>query len=289
MHDQRLLVVFAVVAALLLVPLPLETLARQWFTLTNTIENAAHPLLFWWCTTQCLPVVRRRVATTWLAYSLTLALMAILGIGSEFLQSLVGRDSSWEDVGNDTIGAMLALALQARKDAKGGGRALLRPMATLAAVALIVAAAFPVAWTVSAYVRRWAVFPVIWSSNSVIERRLSFWKQDAYPGLVIDEPARDWRGYSALQVRIRALRSSGTSIRIRVHDQRHNRDILDRYDHAFVLADSSEHVLSIPLQAIQHGPAARELDMSAIRGLIIFQEDGWEPPRFSVGEIRLVR
>jgi VanZ family protein len=289
MRPKHPLIAVALVTLLLLVPLPLGSLARNWFALTNTIENFAHPLMFWWLTAHLFPAVRTRCPSNLTAYGLTLALSVGLGLALEYFQSLVGRDASWEDARNDAVGTLLALALQARRDPGCAGARPWRPVATLAAIALAVMAAFPMMWTTAAYIGRWVNFPVIWSADSRLAHRFSYWKQDAFPGLVIDEPARDWRGYTALQVKVQSLRSNGTEIRIRVHDQQHNQEFLDRYDQAFVLPDSRERTLTIPLAAIQHGPAARHLDLSAVRGLIIFQEGAREPPRFAVGEIRLVR
>ena len=289
MRLNSLSIVVFVVAVLLLVPLPLGAMARNWYALTNTVENAGHPLVFWWLTAHLLPVVRRRLSPATLAYAATFALAMAFGVASEYGQSLVGRDESWEDVRSDAIGALFALALQARRDLRESGHRPWRPVATIVAVALAAVAAFPVVWTTAAYIGRWSDFPVIWSPDSVLARRFSYWKQDAYPGLVIDEPTRDWRGYTALQVKARSLRPTGTEIRIRVHDQQHNQEFLDRYDRAFVLPDARERTLTIPLDAIQHGPAARQLDLSAVRGIVIFQEGAREPPRFAVDEIRLVR
>lgn len=288
MRLRSLWIVALVVAALLLLPLPLDPLARNWFALTSTIENAGHPLVFWWLTALLLPVVRRQLSNVASAYGATLVLAIAFGLGTEYVQSLVGRDASWEDARNDVLGAMFALALQARRDLRPPGHGRWRPVAAVAAVVLFALCTYPLAWTIGAYVGRWSAFPVIWSSDYVLARRFSYWKQDAYPGLVIDEPARDWRGFTALQVKVRSLRNTGTEIRVRVHDQQHNQEFLDRYDKAFELPDARERTLTIQLDAIRHGPANRELDLSAVRGIIIFQEGSRESPRFVVDEIRLV-
>jgi hypothetical protein len=279
----------ALVVTLLLVPLPLGPLLLRWHALTNTLENAGHPLVFWWLTAHLLPVVRSKVSPAASAYALALALAVAFGLATEYVQSLVGRDASWDDARHDALGAMLALALQARRDLRASEHQRWRPLATGVAASLAAIAAFPLAWTFTAYAGRWAQFPVIWSADSVLAQRFSYWKQDAFPGLVIDEPARDWRGYAALEIQVHSLRSTGTEIRIRVHDAMHNQQFLDRYDRAFVLPDSRDRTLTIPLELIRHGPATRELDLSAVRGIAIFQEEPREAPRFSVGQIRLVR
>jgi VanZ family protein len=282
-------IVISLVALLLLVPLPLGPLAHRWFALANTIENAGHPLVFWWLTAQLLPVVRARVSPAWFAYALAFILAVVFGLATEYAQSLIGRDASWEDARHDALGAMLALALQARCDLRGSKCRRWRPAATAGAAILAAAAAFPLGWTLTAYAGRWADFPIIWSADSMWPRRFSHWKRDGSPGLVIDEPTRDWRGYTSLWVRIRSMRSTGTEIRIRVHDATHNQELRDRYDRAFFLPDARERTLSIPLEAIKHGAAARELDLAAVRGIVIFQSGSRGSPGFAVGEVRLVR
>ena len=288
MPVRHLWIAVLVVAVLLLAPLPLGSLSRNWFALTNTIENAGHPLVFWWLTSRLLPPVRSRVKGLWSAYLLTLVLAIAFGVGTEYLQSHVGRDASWEDVRNDAFGAMLALALHARMDLRKSGHESWQSLATVTGFVLASLAAFPLVWTVAAYTGRLWNFPEIWSADSVLARRFSYWKQGNHPGLVIEEPARDWRGYTALQVQVRSLLASGTEVRIRVHDQKHNRQFLDRYDKSFVLPDSTERTLSIPLEAIKHGPNSRDLDLSAVRGIIIFQEGSHPSPNFVVQRIWLV-
>jgi len=278
----------AVVVALLLVPLPIETLAGTWFALANTIENTAHPLIFWWLTARLLLVVRSRLSSTVAAYPVTFALAVALGLATEYLQSLVGRDASLEDARNDVIGAVFALAIQARRDLHPATYRRWRAAATVMAMAIAAVAIMPLAWTCAAYIWRWQSFPVLWSADAPLARRFAYWKQDAYPGLVLAEPARDWRGYRSLQFRIRAL-GNNTEIRIRVHDQRHNQQFLDRFNTAFLLPDTQPRVITIPLDAIMHGPAMRPLDLSAVKGVIVFQEGRGEALRFDVGEIRLVR
>jgi hypothetical protein len=283
-----LVTVLALVTVLLLVPLPLDPLMRNWFALTSTAENFAHPLAFWWLTAQLYPVVRNRIQPASLAYAMTLLLAVVFGAAMEFFQSLVGRDASWSDVRSDALGAMFALALQMRNDASSSGHAPWRISATVIAASLAVAATFPLAWTCTAYVLRWQAFPTLWSPDALFAKRFSYWEQDDFPGLVIHEPVRDWRGYSALQVTIRSLRDSGTEVRIRVHDQRHNFEFLDRFDRAFALTDGRERKLRIPLQDIARAPADRALDITAVQGVIIFQEGRQDAPEFAVSDVSLV-
>ena len=280
------LVILLIVFGLLLAPLPLGPLVGRWPALAHTLENSAHPLLFWWLAAVLLRSFRVGLPSAVIRYIVTFLACLVLALGTEYLQSLLGRDSSWEDARNDMLGALFALLLGASRESAGRPRA--RAWAACGAVVVAAVAAFPLAWICAAYAWRATAFPVLWQSDAPLARPFSYWKQDAYPGLVLDEPARDWRGYSSLELRLRSRSAEGTRVNLRVHDVAHNHQFSDRYNAGFDLKGSGEQTLRIPLERIQRGPATRELDLSAIRGLVVFQEYGNEPPRFVLQDIRLV-
>lgn len=275
------------VTVLLLVPLPVIPLAHNWDNLAHVIENTAHPVAFCWLTMRLLRI--RRAGVRGESYLLAVSLAMALALATEYVQSTVGRDASWEDVRNDIIGTLLALALQARRDLSASSQSSWRALATTCAALLLLLAILPLASTIASYTWRWEAFPVLWESDSFFAKRLSHWKTDEYPGFVLDEPAENWSGYSTLQVKVRSLTQSGTELRIRVHDRRHNQEIGDRYNATFTLLDGEQRVVNISLDTIRRAPLTREMDLSAIRGIIIFQDGGPGSPHFDVSEIRLVR
>lgn len=288
MRPPRLLAALAVVTTLLLVPLPLDQAMRRWPAMVSTLENFAHPIVFAWLANVVFSFLRPRIKSRLAPYALTLALTTSFGLGTEYLQSLVGRDASWVDAGNDVLGTLFALLMMARKDLPGAGRRLLRCGINTGAVVVVVAAAFPLLWITAAYAWRAYAWPVLWRSDAVLMRRLAHWQGGEYPGLVIEEPRGDWRGYSQLWVTARSLRPSGVQITLRVHDHGHNQQYLDRYNEDFVLPGDSQLTLKVPLERIRLAPEKRDMDMGAITGIIIFQETGFQPARFEVTEVLLV-
>jgi hypothetical protein len=85
------------------------------------------------------------------------------------------------------------------------------------------------------------------------------------------------------------VRDVPSTVTVRVHDRLHNLAHDDRYNRTFELPARSSQTLRIPLEEIRLAPQGRQMDMTAIRGIIVFQSAADEPPRFSVREIRLGR
>jgi hypothetical protein len=92
-----------------------------------------------------------------------------------------------------------------------------------------------------------------------------------------------------LTVELRNLRDVASRVTIRVHDRQHNLAHDDRYSQAFELPPRSAQALRIPLDHIRLAPRGRQMDMTAIRGLILYQDAPNRLPDFSVSEIRLER
>ncbi len=157
----------------------------------------------------------------------------------------------------------------------------------MGAALLALFALLPLALTLVAYAVRSASSPLLWSDESRMLHRFSRWKLDRCPGLVIDEPLRDWRAFEALQIKVRRECPDFSRIIVRVHDRQHDQRFGDRYNASFELADDAEHTLKIPLVRIRDAPAERQMDMGAIRGIVVFQ-DGGERLCFHVHEVRLV-
>ena len=125
-RSSYLILLFAVAALLLFVPLPIPpTYAGR------TIENAGHTPLFFIVTMAALFMLRDR--PHFLGWRLYAAAGAI-GIGTGFLSEVVqrplARDASWEDVAADATGPPVALAVYAlfdRRSALRGWHRLVAP------------------------------------------------------------------------------------------------------------------------------------------------------------------
>jgi VanZ family protein len=274
----------AIVTLLLLAPLPFYPSLQRWPAMFDEIENLGHPLAFALLAHVGFKLLRvRKPAPARTPYLIVILAAAAFGLATEAMQEFVGRDSSWIDLGNDVLGACFALLLHARREC------LSPRLASVAAVAVTLAATGPFLWTAAAYGLRAARAPVLWCPDAVLFQRFSQWYQGEYPGLVIKEPMADWSGHDALILELHNLHDAALPVTLRVHDRLHNLKHEDRYTTTVELPAGSSRTLRIPLEDIRLAPRTRQMDMTAIRGIIIFQSAANQPPHFRVDEIRLER
>jgi hypothetical protein len=274
----------AAVTALLLAPLPFNPAKLRWPAMLHELENLGHALVFALIAHAGFGVLRARYpAPARKPYLLVLLGSAAFALATEATQRVVGRDSSWIDFANDVFGATFVVLLHARRESRGGNAAC------FAAAVVALAATGPFLWTVVAYGFRSAQAPVLWRPDAALFQRFSHWQQGSYPGVVIDEPLPDWSGHDALIIDLRNLRDAALPVTVRVHDRRHNQAHADRYNRTFELRAHDLATLRIPLEQIRLAPHGRQMDMTAIRGIMVFQSAANEPPHFRVSRIWLER
>jgi hypothetical protein len=282
----------AAMAALLLLPLPMEGAMRSWPALMHEVENLGHPLGFALLAHLALAHLRQpgRVPAARRPYWSVMGGALVLGFGTEALQRLVGRDSSWLDLANDLLGAGFALLLHARKDARERGASGGNAQLTTAIVVAFLAIG-PFLWTAAAYLYRMQQMPVLWKADSALFARFSHSTERNYPGLNIKEPAMDWTGHDSLVIDLRNLRGTPLRITVRVHDRAHDmtpdQPHEDRFNQSWELAPGAAQTLRIPLEAIRRAPQGRTMDMTAISGIVIFQPADRQPREFAVTQVRL--
>ena len=273
---------------LLLAPLPLAGLARLWPALVEDGENFGHPVMGAWLAHLAFRRLRSSFPPPSPApWQWSFILISGYGGFIEILQHFTGRDASLTDFMNDVLGAGFALLLHARAAASSPW--LRRGLLALAAAAGVAAAA-PLTMTLAAYAARSVQAPVVWNEHSRLLKRFWYWKHDDYPGLVIDEPLPDWRQWNFLELKLANPQPLILHIVVRVHDREHDRTYRDRYNGRFTLPPQSNQTVLIPLEEIRTAPQSRQLDMSAIRGVIVFELDktSAHAPLFQVSQIRLV-
>ncbi len=239
----------------------------------------------------------------WLAFGLTL----LVGAAVEVAQSFVGRGMSLYDLYTDALGAACALAglawWRSRRSPDARGRARLAAGAAVLTGAL---AAAPVLEAGLAYAQRAAQFPVIASFASPLGRTFltihsatatrtplpAPWRQPddpraslrlallpgSWPGVGHNEPARDWRGFAALNVDVTNPSTEPLPLTLRVHDAAHDLRHADRFNRDFVVPPGTRQVLRVPLVDIEAGPVQRRLDLAHAAGLILFVTDAGLPP-----------
>jgi len=297
--------ILATVAFMLWAKVPWDT------ALGRALQDASHVIASGVVALASLTLIRPRLASRGSARALAwpLAFLATFLAGGlvELGQALGARSPSAVDLLRDGAGAaaFLLLAFALGADARGvRARAPIRAGAALVAIALWGAAWADLASWISAYARRDRSFPVLCrfdrpeslrfaSANGVA---LEFtdpprgWTEAAGhpvarlrledvhdPGVSLEEPYPDWRGYSALVLDAYNPEESPLPLALRVHDARHDGRYLDRFNRLLVLVPGPNR-LRIPLSEIETAPEGRLLDLSRIAGVILFAP-GTDRPR----------
>jgi VanZ family protein len=262
----------AAICALLLLPIPVPPALARWHALADELENLGHPAVFAALGIAILSSFRPQFAGI-SARRVFTALVAglVLGSATEYVQTLVGRDGAWNDVAGDMLGCVCGIAWQLARESRGDFRRQRSRMTLLAvSAAAAMLAAAPLLWTTIAYTARARETPLFWRADSRPMQRFAHEQLGRYPGLVIQEPPADWRGYGTLVVEVANLRSTPVEINVRVHDRWHDKQYSDRYNMHQLVGPGSPTQIRISLERVRNAPRTREMDMSWIRGVGVF-------------------
>jgi VanZ family protein len=261
--------------------------------LAFSLQDSGHFLIFSVLTLVVLRIYQKcRIRTQWLM----MLLLLLFGVLAEVLQSYVGRDPSWYDVLMDLLGI-----------AAGGllyigfiRRSFSPPLCTIAVLALAVMAfSQPIYWLL-AYQVRSDQFPRLLDPDSFFSRALiegsqggdlrhidlpMQWASDAdlavdscvyvtllkgrWPGVDMQEPAPDWRGYDSLELSIYSDQSKVLPLMLRINDQSHSTRFDDRYNRRLQVHPGYNH-FSLPMSEILQAPMARTMDLGAVSGVMIY-------------------
>jgi VanZ family protein len=285
--DWSLWLLAALVAALLVFPLPIDLGPRRFPALASELEDLAHPVAFGVLAYLAFARLRRRWPVPAAGPHVWVILGAVLfGLLTEAVQSVTGRDSSWKDFAGDMLGAIVALLLHARAEQPLAARRLALGAGALLAT---VAAISPLGLTLVAYAHRALHAPVLWQDGSPMFSRFTRWHDGRYAALLLEEPAPDWRKWTFLEVDLETTRTRPLRVVVRVHDRQHDQRHEDRYNEAFMLQPLQRTLLRIPLERIRSGPRDRNLDMSDIAGVVVFAPAADPAGDLVVHAIRLSR
>ncbi len=256
----------------------------------------------------------------WRPALLSFAITVAVGAFAEFLQTYQpGREASLTDLLRDAAGAgafLLAREAHRRGTWSGApGSRRVRTAFAVAAIALLFGATAQLSLTLAVLAERARAFPVLarfdgsWWESALIETgdsvltpatftpsppgmpsglaRLDL-QPATYPGLTIDEPYPDWRGYQRLVLTIVSDLDGPIPLTLRVHDAAHDDRYGDRFNTRLMVMPGANR-LTIPLEEIRRAPAGREMDLSRIRGIVLFAYRLDHAAHIYVGEIRLER
>ena len=252
-------------------------------------------------------------------------MVAILGVVAlalitEALQSLSAtRQSEISDVVHDLVGATCGLAVFFTYDQQVLGkwaqwRQFPRNVILRFCVVVVLGVMLqPVVGWAYAYWDRASRFPSLLEFSSDWEMKFveasdselqvgvppEGWKKSAedmvgqvafhpktYPGIRIDEPYPDWRGFTSFHLDIFSELSNPQPIAIRIDDLHHNNEYADRFNKVLSIMPGLNQI-QIPLDAIRRSPAGRELDLSAIKMVLLFAVNPPEAFTLYLDNIRL--
>ncbi|MEW8507631.1 MAG: VanZ family protein [Candidatus Thiodiazotropha sp.] len=282
-----LLVLIVTVTMLLKINLPGES------QLMHSLQDSGHFLIFALLTLVALWSYRQLSAGPLWPVAVVIFLF---GIAMEAVQSLIGREPSLYDIFMDLLG----IAAGAMFYAGFIGRSV-SIRRTMAALLILTLAAFsqPMQWLLIYQVRA-DYFPRLIDPDSYFSRALiegdqggevryidlpAEWSlpldtgsdscayvslhKGRWPGLDIQDPEPDWRGYESLELSIYSDQSTALPLVLRINDEDHNRLSDDRYSRRLLVQPGYNH-FSLPLSEIAEAPRARTMDLGDISDVMIF-------------------
>lgn len=267
----------------------------------DEIWNLGHIVLFACATTLTLSRARPRWDFTATALAILVAGIAI-GAAIEWLQGIIGRDSSALDVVRDTTGMLLVLAIAAYRQHHRRWTVALS-VVTLPLLTWLVLP--PLRASIDA-VDAYQQFPVLFAGDSRLEMerfdpssRLSLQPGTdgryalhvalttaKYSGFSLVNFPGDWRGFRTLVLDVGNPSAQPLTVTCKVQDRKHNFRFDDRYNRRFTLPSGRSRIV-IELDDVHHAPATRQMDMARIDELSCFAISLPAPRRLDVYRIAL--
>lgn len=244
-----------------------------------------------------------------------LILSFVLGGITELIQSQIGREAAWQDLGNDLIGGLLGVAFfaEARKNIGLWQLKFLQlsvllilfwtllPTAKVIIDDCIAFRQFPLLsgfetplegsrWGGSA--KRSRDHKVFFSGSSSLRVALT---TQRYSGIGLKDFPRDWSGYRTVSLRVFNPDQNPLLLHFRIHDQYHsshenihNNGYSDRFNHSFKLKPGW-NTLQVSLAKVVHAPKGRLLDLTKIGGMGVFVGKLAEPRTIYLDDVMLIR
>ncbi len=272
--------------------------------LIRSLQNAGHAVAFGAIALLLVSILKaesgRHKFSPAGIYLMAAGLAAFLASFTEALQFVIGRDAEWGDLLRDVLGALAGLTVYATLPIAGDLQLLgksAKAKLVFRILGLLIFLCTQVAFleTLAAYLQRNHVFPRLidfdarWSRTfvdlqctgslaaappdwgpSARGRVLQLTLEGAdYPGVQIEEPYADWRGYREFCLDIYLKQPDSVELGLRVDDSHHNFAPSDRFDRRITVVSGAQTV-RIPLDSVRVGPANRLLDLGSIARIIVF-------------------
>lgn len=239
-----------------------------------------------------------------------LILTLLVGGLTEILQAGIGRQATWQDLGNDLVGSLLGLTLisPARRELPRRRRIQLQVPLLLVTFWVL----WPVLLVVWDDLVAWHQFPLLsgfetaleesrWSGSAArqVSGKVAFAGQKAlrvtlstqrYSGIGLKDFPADWSLYRAIQVQVYNPESEPLTLHFRIHDQRHrefDNVYSDRFNTSFKL-HRGWNLLRVALADVAAAPRQRDLDLSRVAGLVLFVGKLERPRIIYLDDVRLL-
>lgn len=269
----------------------------------HTLQKLAHPSVFGVISISALILLRQRASpgrAAWIDYLLAMLIAILIGGATEIGQIFTHRDPALKDVGLDARGAACALSLAAAFDIRCRPARFAR---TLRGALLVVAIALagviltPLAWSIAGYANRSHRFPVLFVPDNRLDvffvsvpggpvERVQLpagfarhtgemtlrvpMTARTYPGVSLDEPSPDWRGFQTLVIDVTNPSRIDLDLVIRVHDRQHAGGFDDRFNADLRVPARQRQTFEFPLSVIESAPRGRRMDLAHITGVMLF-------------------
>lgn len=285
---------------------PSEPVARS----VQSAWDMGHVVFFFAATVVWIKWGRRgTVGNSVRGWVVVLASVAVIGLGIEGVQVLIGRSGEFSDLLRNLVGTVLALAFFAPDGGLQVGWA--RTTVRVVAMVLLIVASVPLLVALADEISASRAFPVLADFETPFQ--LSRWESDGTLSVERDivrngrralkvplSTARyskvnlqffpgDWSQVSVLLASVYNPHPDPLDLNLRIHDEwhdKHGQRYSDRFNRVFTIS-SGWSDLMIPIDDIATGPTDRLMDLSKIAGLSFFTVELTEPRTIIIDEVAL--
>ena len=234
----------------------------------------------------------------------------VLGGLTELIQSGIGREATWQDLGNDLIGAFLGVVFFAKSKktvSEWQLRFLQIPILLMALWSL-----FPVGKVIIDDAIAWQQFPLLsgfettleasrWGGSAKREINHEFYfagssslrielTTQRYSGIGLKDFPENWGDYSAVSLQVFNPDQEPLLLHFRIHDQFHRENgnaYGDRFNASFKITPGWNH-LQVSLEDVAKAPKKRSLDLTRIAGMGVFIGKISQPRTIYLDDVRLL-
>lgn len=237
----------------------------------------------------------------------SLLLVFVVGGVTELIQAGIGRQGTWQDLGNDLVGGLIGLFFFSgvKKDLSS----LRLGAIQIPLLIVVVWSVFPVFRVIADDLVSWQQFPLLsgfetplegtrWSGSARRKRtqEVAFAGQASlqvrlttqrYSGIGLKDFPRNWQGYNAVSLEVFNPDPEALQLHLRIHDHAHDNAYSDRYNASFEISPGWNHLM-VPLKDVAKAPKTRPFDLTRVTGLGVFVGKLERPRTIYLDDVRLI-